>query len=321
MDFFTENGAPARDGDIAFHYRRTGALIFWLILGACAFALLAAGVVGGITFTRQMVPESLDQLAPTLRQAIPSGGVNIDRTPALVIGGFLLFFWRFLKTPIAGGFGPAGWLMRMGREGVQVKFRSYMNATFPPEDLVVAHIPWHEIEWARQFKEHLSYPSPGHQGGTTHEFLTCLELKLNSHDLESLHRHLIRERTRKSPGGAAWRHYPVRLDEKGHLAIKWDARPKVPRALEVLKSRIMIRKPVKLRTRLESATTTAAPEAERAIVRLVEAGQTFTAIAAARKAYSMSFTEAKRFVDELAQKDLQKSDAAPRKPDHEHPPA
>lgn len=316
MDFFTENNAPRREGDIVFHYRRVGALIFWLFLGACALILLAIGVAGGITLTREMVPEQLNEIAPSLSEAISSRGFEIDRTPAFFVGGFLLLFWRFLKMPIAGGFGPSGWLARMGREGLQIKFRSYMNASFPPEDLVVALVPWHEIEWARQLKEHLSYRSSSSKGGTTHEFSTYLELKLNSRDLENLSQHLRRERTRKSPRGAAWRHYPVQLDEEGHLKIKWSARPKVATALEALKSRVTIRKPLKLRTALEKPARESTEEAEQAIIRLVEEGKTFAAIAAVRKAYTMSLTDAKQFVDDLVQNGPPEETPAPQGADH-----
>jgi len=113
---------------------------------------------------------------------------------AIVIGLLsLLFLFNFRKSRR-----PSNWLIKMDSHCMRVKFRSYLNDHLPEEDLIIAEIPYSEIAWARKTKEQLVTKSFSDDGPVT-EYLTYLDLKLNSPETETLRQAMLDESNRRPP--------------------------------------------------------------------------------------------------------------------------
>ena len=149
------------------------------------------------------------------------------------LGGFwLLLIHSAIKTRHADA-----WLVRVGNNGLYVKWRSYQNVAHGRDGLQVVFIPFARIAAARAHKK--SWTTPDHMSGggreVRHRFL---ELRMvNWLGLDALRRCLDDERSgRLKRSKGVWHHYPVSIEGNDVLRIEWDARPGIAVLLDDLKA-------------------------------------------------------------------------------------
>lgn len=228
---------------------------------------------------------------------------------AILGGGFLflisLLFFSIFKKSLA----TTNWIMAVGPNEVLIKFRSYLNAHFPKTDPQVVQLLPSELQWARITKQRIT--APGSDNGNVTSFHTFVDLSVRAGDLSPLQDRLKYERTVQIETGtkvktrSRARHYPVSVVDSQLIRIEWRSPhdvvvPGAKKALAAL-SRCGIavdslhREVIDLtEDRSETKKST-----EDKILHLAERGNLMAATKLARRAYKLSLTDAKQFVEEL----------------------
>jgi hypothetical protein len=187
---------------------------------------------------------------------------------------------------------------------VLVKFRSFANAHFNPNDEVVVSFPQNEIAWVRQRREKLL--SPSSEGGALTQSFSYLELGLKNVDAALLERRLAEERARRPPPArieTISRDYPVRLLDGPVLQIRWRGgsnciTPAIKKVLNELSRFAPLRDPVG--DEIDASAPGLTPEdSQSRILALAERGEMIAATKLARECYGGALAEAKQFVEEL----------------------
>ncbi len=124
---------------------------------------------------------------------------------------------------------PSNWLVRMGREHILVKFRSFHNHLYPDSDRVVIELPWREIDWVRKVRE---TSHKDHADGTVTEFFTYIDIRLevSQQELDLLAEGLDEERLRQPPRST--------LSELRHELFHARKQKKPAHELQAIKDRI-----------------------------------------------------------------------------------
>jgi hypothetical protein len=154
-----------------------------------------------------------------------------------VAGIAFLLFSAITASSLRRALAPANWLVRAGADRMLVKFRSYLNADFPPELPHVLEIMRGEILAALATR--LKLGGKDRSGGAIFETVVFLDLQLGpSIETSALAECLRRERELRNRG-AAWRHYPVTLVDDHTIRIEWRSRhsrikPSIGQALHLL---------------------------------------------------------------------------------------
>lgn len=280
MEFLREDAVPARPGDTVFREARLGKLAAFAIFLSLTLAALFVG----------FLPETLptDHRPPRL----------IAFYIALVLSVFVLVSLYSLRASLA----RSNWLVRFDGSTLHIKFRSYLNRHFPPEDLVVVRIPSAEVAWIRKTRERRLLPR--RRGADSQTTTTYLDVKLQDVDTADLERGLAEERRRKGPLVRRTRtkaqHYPVRLVEADILRIDWrDHRtritPGIDAAIDLLGRRFHVADAGSLRQASVVGSTDNRQQEER-LLDLVERGEVVAASLLASRLYSLSTTEAREFI-------------------------
>lgn len=198
--------------------------------------------------------------------------------------------------------GPQNWLLCRTPDGVALKFRSALNAHFPPEDQVIVVLQRTDIACFRKVSGWLNSPTSQNKRS---EFVTYLEIGLRepSPQLES---NLQVERNRKPPGTYSTVRYgdnPIRLiDNDRTIRVEWRSsstsiRPKLDAAL----SKLSAIAPIEPAVRIQNTPADDDKAADDAILDLTHHGQVLEAVKLARQRYGFSLSEAKAFVAELSE--------------------
>jgi hypothetical protein len=272
MKFLRESEVPARPDDIVCRVARLVHLIAGMVLcglGGGAVSLLAASGDFG-------------RFWPTAAAAV-------------FVVMFLLMGWGFLGSWRAT-LRPTAWVLRASVDGLYVKFRSYLNYRFPPNDAIVAFLPRRDVVWLRARRTRQGLPLESGEGPTTRTD-AGLDIKLRG-DLDALAEQLRLERGRWSPLGRFGRsrspHFPVTIDREGFIRVEL-ARP------EAVAASLAARYPAIGATdvTLPDFDDLGRDEQEQRILDFAQAGDTMTAIKLARRVYGYDLTQAKNFVDQL----------------------
>ena len=207
-------------------------------------------------------------------------------------------------------FRSSNWLVRLTDHGLFIKFRSYLNFHFPDQDLSVVFISYSEIRSARFILQKQEVPDrdDGGRPTTTTKTQKWVELELASESKTLSRRANRRARARlrrqeprqnliaiPSPTGAAWRH---RIDYKSNGVLCPTPRP------------FSTPSPVTRWCDLRKATSTdlvnleelGREEQESRLLALTASGDKIAAITMARRLYAYDLTQAKEFIEGLANK-------------------
>lgn len=220
---------------------------------------------------------------------------------------FLIFL--FTLGMAAAAFKKTNWLMKCGRAGLLIKFRSHLNHHFPNDQPTVVLIERSEIDSACKVSEVLSVPGVGGtRRGRGTRSLRCvyLELRLRHGNTDELADALRRERTMKAPkvgiSRTKYHHYPVRLVNSSLIRVTWKSkdtfiRPGIEAALRTLGRIMRIDPEQQLGERRWQELQGAA--LDDFVLDLCERGDRMNAIKIVRERYGYGLTQAREFVDQL----------------------
>ena len=222
----------------------------------------------------------------------------------VLVGGFIWYavaggLWHGIRA--CGR--PTNWVMKTTGSGVYLKVRSYGNYHFPEDGPTVAFVRFDEIasaakltEWAKRHRRNRD---------TLEVRQGRLRLQLKHADTDALADLVAAERVRKPPktgiSSIRFKDVPVVVAEPGVILVDWRGRG----MLRALESRVKIASDRKRRI---GATPEGPGTLDDEIVQLVERGETMAAIEAVRKRYGMDLTEARTFIEELGEGDVEQSD-------------
>ncbi len=188
------------------------------------------------------------------------------------------------------------WLLAVNKTHLLCKFRSHLNKHFPASDPQVLAIPLTTISAFQ--KVSLKRSVMTHSGGSQTHFLTFLDIHLGA-NLPEIREALARERKAKVKGKTNYGHHSVSVTETG-IRIHWRAITssiaKMHRKSELTMPLDTSEKEMEeyLRKRIREQSVT-----EDELLRLIEQGDSSSAVQIVRDSYGMTFSEARQFVDEL----------------------
>jgi hypothetical protein len=230
------------------------------------------------------------------------------RLPAVVSGlggGSLLLFSALSAVMVRRARSPANWLLACDGRRVLIKFRSYLNATFPAEVAHVLEIVLADVEAVQATQSELRGQDSARE--TFRERLLFLDVRLKpGADLSELQERLRGERQLRS-GRTAWRHYPVSVLDDRTIRIEWRSKrtrivPGIDRALPLLGGAAHQahgpREYVELGGAGRKVESTEAMHQVRA---LAEQGRIVEATLLAKRAFGWSTAEARQRIEELAE--------------------
>ena len=258
-------------------------------------------------------PPAVDSYQETAWTALAVGLVLLASAAALVVWPLAESGWRFswplallglpaLIVLLIGRFAlrsflasrrPESWRLRWDKEGLYLRYRSYLNNRFPSDTPAVVYLPRREVGWLRARRETLDTPGEHGQWGLerTHRWL---EIGLRRIGTEQIAAALAAEAKLRGPRGWRANDFPLVVSRDGTLRLRL-RRPEA--ALEELR-RIF---PVTLSEETHSGDFEAMSHADKEnhILALASAGNSMAAIKAARELYGLDLTDAKKLVDEL----------------------
>ena len=244
--------------------------------------------------------------------------IAIIRVSGQTIVGFLLLAWitfwfaiftLVLFKVLRDRLRPTNWLVRLQTNGLQVKYRSYLNANLPEEDPIAVLIEFSEIESIRRHDIERNIPGStmGDDELRSHVYA---ELQLrNKSQVVELKTHLAGERQTPEPYTKTWyggrrkalsRHYPVQVTNEAVVRIEWGVRPGLPQFLDELKPYMQSAAPVRSSVDYRKADELPRKEQEEILLELLEAGDRIGAMRAARHLYGFDTTRAVQFLEELS---------------------
>lgn len=220
---------------------------------------------------------------------------------------FMYGLYRLARGSVRAAGRASNWLLRASVDGLYIKYRSYLNHHFSPDDPVVLFIPHHLVDTVRghiRFGWTMRIGSQNSnrrvEQGRKQEFI---EIRLRKGaDSQLVRDALLAERNRKSPGDdvvKSWSgHYPVRLVADDMLRIDMSGvRPGMAESLRALDRWFALETPQT--THESSREELSGAELDDKILDLVMEGETISASYLVRKAYGYNTTEAKNFIDEM----------------------
>jgi len=217
---------------------------------------------------------------------------------------FLVLLQRFINAR----FRPSNWLVRLNDLGVFIQFRSYLNYHLPAEDLTVAFVSYGEIRFARLVREKVTVPDMEGGSGTETRYLRYVELELAG-DVAPLAKALEAEITEKAPMQKRWygrsstlyQDHPVRMQSQPFLQLRWQVVPRTQKFLQALRPYTTITDPVSISQDFTNLQSQTREEQQQRLRDLAQGGESFAAIAMARKLYGCELSEAKEMVEGLEQ--------------------
>jgi hypothetical protein len=200
------------------------------------------------------------------------------------------------------------WLVRTETNGLQIKFRSYLNYRFNDEDPIVLYMSYDEIEFARAHRIKKVQPSTG-DGGDAVKFTRFAEFVIHRESpLKELAKRLVEERNRQAPQHGRWIrsrtkacHCPVQVTREGFVRIQWDVRPGLVKFIEEISAQVPIIHPARSRVDYRSLNHGTRKEQENALQNLIAIGDRLTAIRLIRQLYGYDLTQATQFFDDLSE--------------------
>jgi hypothetical protein len=280
MELMTAAAVPQNDRDIVFRYSRARAVTAFIVIALVATGLTVFGHMNHAWLAYYV---------------------------AAVLIVLLLIFQKLLLAR----FRPTNWLVRMTDNGLFIKFRSYLNAHFPDQDLTIAFIPFSEIRAATPIKQGRELPDRDHDRRTiTTSTRTFVEVEIAT---ETRRLAVVLANEAKLVLGKAshsgkristrYQHTPVLLGPAHLLRIEWGVVPGVKKFLELLTRHTEVRPRIATAENFADLDGLSRAEQESRLRDLMQAGDSVAAVALARRLYGYDLTRAKEFVDSLAAQD------------------
>ena len=279
MKLITHSDVP-RDGiERSFGHRSWGAFVMLAIFLAPVF-----------------LPEHLGALAKEILDM--PWWIWIVAGPILLIVFLIYLFiliamWRY----VTACFRRTNCVMKLSFEGVYLQFRSYLNHHFPDEGPTVVFLPWTEITACQKTIHHTK--GTDSDGDTVTRAARYLDLHLKHTDTEALRKAIAKETARKRQGKERskmrFHHAPVQVPEPGVVRVEWRG----SKMLKALQSQVTVRP--QRRTGVGHDDTDTPIDFDAQIISMIEQGEHMPAVRTARHHYGMSLSEARDFVDDLAQ--------------------
>jgi hypothetical protein len=273
LKFLKESDVPRQPGDAVFRQTWLGKLAVFLI-----FSILSAGLLSARSL-----------------------GFDLNPIIAYLSGGSLVVFALVALAILRAALRPSNWMLRVAHNGLYLKYRSYRNHDFSPEDLTVVFIPRAEIVWLRGRIEDDVLPARGQDNSDLRKRRHQLLIKLHDDDQAALDDQLRQERQRWSPGRRVKgkvRHYPVRVLPGGLIEVDWSGSVGLGRALRLLGRTYRIEQQEQYKQAGFDGLTD--EELEARLMAFAERGDTISAVIVAKRLYGYDTTEARKFVEELA---------------------
>jgi hypothetical protein len=270
---------------VAYRYRVWPYAISLVVFATFCLAMLYIGWIGGVQLNKR------------------GDGILGFIGWAVGITWGLATWWVF-GTQVKKRARPTAWLAMLTADGVYLKYRSYMNAHFPPEDRQIVFVPFAAIADARVHRRKWTVPTS--RGRTMTQRATFVELRLKDPaETERLAGELAAERSNKGPrrktwyGSAApgrWGHDPLQVND-GHIAVTWGAHPDAQQFLTALADRVALSDPARTDYHWREHSS---PETEaKAIRTLGRMGETFKVIDLLRRKLGLSLADAKARSEEI----------------------
>lgn len=221
----------------------------------------------------------------------------------LIIDFAGLLFTLFSLGMLVRSFQTTNWLLALGSDRLWIKYRSYLNSHFPPDDLQIIELPYAEIESVCLIRrKEIVY---GSRNRTQTRFFKHLDVVLHQPFGSQLPEALLAERNAKAPlkRGCKSRSLDYPVCAKGQNIIRVrinDIRPGWKRALSELEHNGVSVTPEKRESEDFTQPLEDKRQMEDQLIRLVEQGRTIAAVKLARQRYGMGLSEAKQFIDELS---------------------
>jgi hypothetical protein len=201
----------------------------------------------------------------------------------------------------------SNWLLRIGRDGLWINVRSYLNHELPTGKTIV-FLPFDEIGYARERVVKRAEKNRGRTMAWTDKYL---ELALNGVSTDELCAELAAELSRRVTethlGGLATSrsrhgHAPVTVAESSVIRIAWRGRydwvsPSLRRTLAALRTRVRIGETTHVD--LSDLQTLTREEVDELARQFVEGGDKIGAIKLLADRRGCSVTEARQLVEEL----------------------
>ena len=215
----------------------------------------------------------------------------------LLVGGSLLLLNQCLLEALLASSRPGSWVMRLGPDGICLNLRHFLNATREPSEDTLLFLPDAEIESARRVRILGEQPMNSDESPSVELYLE-LDLRCGTEEVQravqrelgrpgSVRRFLGMSMTSQSVAS------PVVVAGPARLRVLWCGR----RMLSALGAR-----GVELggdRGVSESLDPSDSAGLEARLLELRQRGQTLAAIRLARRALSLSLSEAKELVEGL----------------------
>lgn len=204
----------------------------------------------------------------------------------------IVYFKSFLKT-----LKPDNWVVCMPDKYMLIKFRSYMNAHLPKEDLQIAQLEYLEI--ASFFIGKKTRITPMASGGKLYEFIKYIDLHLKC-DTELLKAKLNAERNMKRVSRAL--QFYVFVTGEKTIRIHWlDTQTVIRPNLKHIAGSLVAKGVHQIRDEsfLKKGSTVIFDE-DKDILELYDNGYEVEAVSLARRLYGIGLTEAKLYVNKLS---------------------
>lgn len=266
--------APTRQQAMFFRSSRLGPAVFFLFSLATMGAIIYAYAVGGISFVLMLV---------------------------LLFGS--LIFPLISSNMLVRSFQATNWLLALGPDRLWIKYRSYLNSHFPPDDLQIIELRYDELESVGLIRR--KEITPGSRNGTQVQYYRHLEFALRQPFGNELPEALLAERnTKGSPGrrtSSRSLDYPVQVKGENTIRMRVNGiRPGWKTALREIEKTGITLAPEKREIEDYTVLLEDKRQMEDQLIVLVEQGKTIAAVKLARRRYGMTLTEAKNFIDGLS---------------------
>lgn len=220
----------------------------------------------------------------------------------VVFAAGALLFMMIVTTILLRSLKSTNWLLALGPDRLWIKYRSYLNSHFPPEDLQIIELRYDAIEFVGLIrrKEIL----PGQKNGTVTKYSKHLDFVLRQSFDDVLPEALLSERNARAPQRKGIRSksldYPVRDKEGRIVRVRISGcRPGWKAALQELARNGVALSPDQRETEDYTLSVEDRRQIDDRLIQLVEQGNTIAAVKLACRHYDMGLAEAREFVHEL----------------------
>ena len=266
--------APTRQQAMFFRSGRLGPAAFFLFSLAIMGALIYGYAVGDIPFVLMLV---------------------------FVLGS--LIFLPISLSMLVRSFQATNWLFALGPDRLWIKYRSYLNSHFPPDDLQI--IEWRYDEIGSVGLVRRKEITLGSRNRTQVQFYKHLEFTLHRPFGRELPNALLAELNAKDCPNRRIRSkagdYPVQVKGENTFRMRVNSiRPGWKTALREIEKNGITVAPEKREAEDYTTPLEDKRQMEDQLIALAEQGKTIAAVKLARRRYGMGLTEAKKFIDELS---------------------